>query len=409
LGGLKEKSSFVILTQLKKKPIIHQYPSAGRIMSKTVSVPERTLPLPEAIVQGLKNTPQNPRYHAEGSVYNHTQLVLDAYYQMAPQLNLSPEEHQIFYWGAVLHDLGKLLVTRWEGNRWRSPEHERAGVPIARDILLQQEDLSQAQRHAILDLVRWHHVPLRWGLRQVPLDQYILLATRTDLRRLGIFTIFDIMGRECVRKQEVLDLVYDFYERIVPKVEGALGSFRQIQDIFKASDHRKKNALWTAFQHGEALLLEKILHIDIDQDESPRMECVVTIGPPKAGKSAYVSDNYADHHRFDVHHFQALADRESRKGIEGQGLRYALNAQLLKQQNVVLDGTNLNTEARLRLAELVRGHAGKIRYLFFEKSLEDIRKQNRRSSLPLEDNQLTEAHRQLERPHPWEAHVLHMV
>ncbi|MEM7369268.1 MAG: HD domain-containing protein [Bacteroidota bacterium] len=166
----------------------------------------------------MKETQQNPRYHAEGNVYNHTLLVLEKFHAHAYEFDLTDEERTILYWACILHDTGKPEVTHLKNGRWVSTGHEEAGVPIARDILLQHPEISESQRERILDLVKWHFVPLRWGLKRVDLQEYQQLSTQTNLRLLGIFAYFDILGRLCERKPVVLAMIRHFNEYIVPTV-----------------------------------------------------------------------------------------------------------------------------------------------------------------------------------------------
>lgn len=181
-----------------------------------------TLPLPDAYIQLLKNTPQNPRFHAEGSVYTHTCMVVSEVLSYAETHLLPEEEKTILYWTAVLHDIGKPTVTKWENGRWRSPGHEMAGVNIARQILQEKSVVTPLQQRIILDLIRWHHIPLRWGLKQESIDGYKALATRLDLRLLGIFSLCDIRGRECVDKERTLQMIAYFIHFIVPAVQNEL-------------------------------------------------------------------------------------------------------------------------------------------------------------------------------------------
>lgn len=177
---------------------------------------ETELPLPGEYIERMKATKQNPRYHAEGSVYNHTLLVLKAFQNHASEFDLTESEREVLFWACILHDIGKPAVTQWKNGRWVAQGHEEAGVPIAQSILLSHPELSLPQREQILDLVRWHYVPLRWGLKQVELEQYKQLSRQTDFRLLGIFAYFDILGRLCERKPAVLSLIRHFNEYIVP-------------------------------------------------------------------------------------------------------------------------------------------------------------------------------------------------
>ncbi|MEM6766101.1 MAG: HD domain-containing protein [Bacteroidota bacterium] len=182
----------------------------------------QNLPLPSAYIQLLKETQQNPRFHAEGSVYTHTCMVVSEVLAYAKNHSLSQEEKTILYWTAVLHDIGKPTVTKWEHGRWRSPGHEMAGVNIAREILSPQTDISPLQKRIILDLIRWHHIPLRWGLKKKSIDTYKALATRIDLRLLGIFSLCDIKGRKCVDQERTIQMIEYFIHFIAPAVQNEL-------------------------------------------------------------------------------------------------------------------------------------------------------------------------------------------
>ncbi|MEM7039885.1 MAG: HD domain-containing protein [Bacteroidota bacterium] len=118
------------------------------------------LPLPSHLLEQLSQTEQNPRFHAEGSVLAHTEMVLEKFHELKGEFSLSESEQKVLYWASIVHDLGKIPNTVNVAGRWKAPGHERAGVPLARNILLAQPDISTAERHQILDLVRWHGVPL---------------------------------------------------------------------------------------------------------------------------------------------------------------------------------------------------------------------------------------------------------
>lgn len=379
---------------------------AETVMSKLVSVPKRTLPLPELLVQRLKDTPQNPRYHAEGDVYNHTQLVLDEYFKYAEKNTLSQSEKVIYYWAAVLHDLGKIEVTRWEWGRWRASGHEEAGVSIARDILIGRPEVSAAERHAILQLVRWHHIPLRWGLQQRALKDYILLGTQVDLQMVGIFGSFDLKGRVCEDKAKVLQLSEQFQQEIVPGVIEVLGPFEKLQKRYKAFDHRQQDALWSAFSRREAELLQQLLKIKLPKRDEKMPHCIMTIGTPRSGKSQYIEQKYPHYHRMDADRLHA---KRNASPTTLKHFKRELASQLEKQSCVIIDGTNLEVTIRQELANHIRLQGAQLKYIFFERSLSQIKVQNRLSATPLEERKIQEAYKRLHFPHPWEANQLEIV
>ena len=71
--------------------------------------------------------PQNPTYHPEGDVFEHTMLVLDA----AAALRSRAREPLYFMFSALTHDLGKCVATRVdERGRITSIGHEIQGLPL---------------------------------------------------------------------------------------------------------------------------------------------------------------------------------------------------------------------------------------------------------------------------------------
>lgn len=71
----------------------------------------------------LSQTMQRLDYHPEGNVWRHTLLVID----LAALCKHKTANPLGFMWGALLHDIGKPLVTTKEGH---APKHNEAGVKI---------------------------------------------------------------------------------------------------------------------------------------------------------------------------------------------------------------------------------------------------------------------------------------
>ncbi|MBO7252624.1 MAG: HD domain-containing protein [Oscillospiraceae bacterium] len=82
-------------------------------------------------VNALIGIEQNPVYHAEGDVWNHTMLVLD----QAAKLRSRVTEPYWFMLSALTHDFGKAVTTAEKNGVIHAYAHEEAGVPIAREFL----------------------------------------------------------------------------------------------------------------------------------------------------------------------------------------------------------------------------------------------------------------------------------
>lgn len=80
----------------------------------------------------LINWHQDPEWHPEGCVWRHTLHTLDAAVSIAKRENLSEVERATLVLAALCHDFGKPLTTiRNEKGRLSSPEHDKAGAPLA--------------------------------------------------------------------------------------------------------------------------------------------------------------------------------------------------------------------------------------------------------------------------------------
>lgn len=82
-------------------------------------------------VQALIGTVQDPLYHPEGDVWNHTMQVLDR----AAALRSRAEYPEGLMFAALCHDFGKTEAMQVDGNRIRALGHETAGVPLAERFL----------------------------------------------------------------------------------------------------------------------------------------------------------------------------------------------------------------------------------------------------------------------------------
>ncbi len=110
-----------------------EHPSAGLKAALELGVIEQLHPE----FMALTDTPQEPEWHPEGSVWNHTLLAADVAAGIIRREGLGRDEALTVVLGAICHDLGKSLTTARdpETGRIRSHEHARAGVPLARQFM----------------------------------------------------------------------------------------------------------------------------------------------------------------------------------------------------------------------------------------------------------------------------------
>ena len=102
----------------------------------------------------LAYTPQPVKYHAEGDVANHTRLAVEA---------CPPDCDPDLLWASLLHDVGKPLTTKDEGERITAHGHHAVGAEIAERIL-RRLGMSFERRELIVWAIRHHTFHLSWNL-----------------------------------------------------------------------------------------------------------------------------------------------------------------------------------------------------------------------------------------------------
>jgi poly(A) polymerase len=128
--------------------------------------------LPEIVA--LKGTRQNPDYHPEGDVFNHTLLLLG---------HLEASSETLAY-GCLLHDVAKPVCFRQEAERITFYGHTEKGAVMAKDILKRLKR-GRATWERVAYLVRNH-------LRHVQAPQMRLNTLKRFLREEGIDELLEL-------------------------------------------------------------------------------------------------------------------------------------------------------------------------------------------------------------------------
>ena len=140
----------------------------------------------------LVGVPQDPCWHPEGDVWNHTMLALD---RAAALRDGGGGDDEALMFAVLCHDFGKPVVTE----ALRSPGHDRAGVEPARCFLRR---LRAPERLVVrvCALVRDHLAPAAFVRNGAGPRAYRRLARRleaagTDLEVLARVATADLLGR----------------------------------------------------------------------------------------------------------------------------------------------------------------------------------------------------------------------
>jgi tRNA nucleotidyltransferase (CCA-adding enzyme) len=149
--------------------------------------------LPElAATVGVK---QEPEWHPEGDVFEHSMQALDAAVQNEYKDN---KEKLVILYAALCHDLGKVTTTQYRQGRLRSFGHEQAGYTITHKMLpriLRNKELIDV----VATLVRYHMMPLQLVKSNAGIVAYKRLAKKlapgATLHMIALLASADRRGR----------------------------------------------------------------------------------------------------------------------------------------------------------------------------------------------------------------------
>lgn len=166
----------------------------------------------------LARTPQDPVHHAEGDVWTHTRMVVEAMLQTTTWQQAGASDRFVLFMAALLHDIAKPATTVVDpvSGRIGQPGHSARGVVDAR-VLLWRAGVPFFTFKAN----RAGHSP-----------EFIVrkLSHEVDLVHLAALAEADMTGRQCADQVSVLDDIELFRE--LARQEGCYGQPRPFADEF---------------------------------------------------------------------------------------------------------------------------------------------------------------------------------
>lgn len=135
------------------------------------------------------NTPQALQHHPEGSVWNHTMLVVDR----AAQHRKESRNPRVFMWAALLHDIGKPSTTKERKGKITSYDHDKVGEKLTVKFLKQLTD-DKGFIDAVARMVRWHMQTL-FVVKDMPFADIDTMLEQVTLEEIALLSLSDRLGR----------------------------------------------------------------------------------------------------------------------------------------------------------------------------------------------------------------------
>lgn len=230
--GIKGVSAERIENEFEKLFLLSRRPSLGIRWLEKIGRLSEILPELAPTVE----IPQNPKWHPEGVVFEHTMQVLDA---AAREELLPRSEKLVLMYAALCHDLGKVVTTttRPDG-RLTSHGHEVESAPLAKTLLRRfvgsKELVNKVER-----LVRWHMAPLGFVVNNAKSPAYkklaLLLAPDLSISFLTYLARADMSGRNGDSSQP-LSLPLPGLEKFIERADAAGVLYGPEKALIKGQD-----------------------------------------------------------------------------------------------------------------------------------------------------------------------------
>lgn len=159
------------------------------------------------LLKAMVDCPQEPTHHPEGSVWNHTLMVVDE----AAKRKHESKNPVSFMWAALLHDIGKPVTTeKNDQGKITSYGHDKAGKELAVEYLKTLTD-DKKLLEEVGSLVEHHMKPILFYKTKDTIQDgaFRRLSTKVDLKELILLFSCDRLGRgEIDRNKEKKELLW---------------------------------------------------------------------------------------------------------------------------------------------------------------------------------------------------------
>lgn len=343
----------------------------------------------------MKGVPQDPIWHAEGDVYTHTKMVVEALIALPEFEELDEQSKHILFASAMLHDVEKRSTTTSEEiegkKRIISPRHAKKGEFTARSLLYIDIPAPFDVREHIAKLVRLHGLPL-WALQKKdPNKEVIKASLSVNTKLLSMLAKADILGRKCEDADEILLRIELFNE--LCKDNKCFGTKR----------HFSSN-------YGRFLYFNKP---DSFPDYLPfddlKFDVIVMCALAGSGK-----DNYIKHKLSlpvlsldDIRREHKIDPTDKKKN--GQVIQLAKEQAKIfmrAKKSFVFNATNITAEMRGKWISLFVDYGARVKIIYLEVPYKTLLKQNNNRDYKVPESVIHRMISKLEIPAPNEAHEL---
>jgi len=304
-----------------------------------------------AWLRDMRDCPQDPIFHAEGTVWTHVGMVCHSLASFAEFRALPEAERQILFAAVLLHDVAKPLCTRHDDGRITSRGHSQRGAIMARRILW-ESGVDFAAREQVCALVRYHQLPFHLIDRPDAERTLYLISQSARCDLLTLLARADAEGRQCADKDGLLTHIQLFRE--LCREQGCLHQPKEFP-----SAHSRFLYFRTPGRDPGYLAYH-----------APRCEVTVMSGLPASGKDTWIARHLPDLPSISLDAIRGELEAASTRnqGSVVQVAREKAREFLRAGRNFVWNATNVSREIRTQVIDLIAAYDAQVRIVYVEAS-----------------------------------------
>jgi putative nucleotidyltransferase with HDIG domain len=367
------------------------FPGCPAAPDWSISWPQLLATFPD--LRTLENCPQDPKYHAEGNVLIHTQMVCAALVNNPAWQQLPAVERSILFTAALFHDIAKPVTTqRGEDGRWHARGHGKKGGGMVRSLLVAR-NTPFAIREAIVNIVMMGSLPLWFWDKPDPQRSVLFASQVSRCDWLALMADADLRGRICSDGQKFADSIALFQE------------FCQEQSCWD------RPFAFASDQSRYVYFHKEVADPYYEAYDTTKFEVVLTCAIPGTGKDHWIQQNYSDLPMVSLDELRselgvAATDQQGAVVMAAHNLA---RKYLRQQTSFVWNATNVVSTQRRSLVELFADYGARVKIVYLEVPLDRALQQNRDRQRAVPAAVIDRFRRRMEIPNCTEAHRLDWI
>lgn len=317
------------------------------------------------MVYAMKNTPQDAGYHAEGNVWTHTKMVVEAMLSLPEYRVQNSFDKELLFWSTLFHDIGKPGVTTFSDDigRISSKGHSKRGMQDVR-LIMWVAGFDPVMRESVANIIEVHQHPFTW-IKKESIFEIRNVSQHLKMNNLILMATADAIGRETLNpldKQKILENV----------------------ELFKIACE-ENNCLNNPWEHNFTNLQAKDIYWkgrgesyeDRPVHEEKRSDVIMLSGLPASGKDTWAK-KYCQGREvlsYDAAR-EMFGSNDKGNGRAVQYVKERAKELLRNNEPFVLNANYLSVQTRHKDLKILREYGATIRMVCLEASLEVSEKRN---------------------------------